>query len=176
MEKKDYMKMDAAIVGNLEHFYPHYEENAGHIAPEGNFRPTWYTQFRLASGSILYTIYENVKDLCLSTIYGSEGVLTMMHTGYPKTQEDAEELAKMIIKEHSKVSEGKVYCVTFHVEGDETKNTVNKDGERVQTKYYYYAYATCEEHARRIVESYDAQAVIESIEEEYDAISQRFEE
>ena len=176
MESKDYKKMDAAIVGNLEHFYPHYEENAEHIAPEGNFRPTWYTQFRLASGDIIYTMYENVKDLCLSTIYGSEDVLTMMHTGYPRSQEDAERLAKMIIKEHGKVNEGKVYCVTFHVDGDETKNTVNKDGERVQTKYSYYAYATCEEHARKIVESYDEKAVIENIEEELNAISQRFEE
>lgn len=121
-------------------------------------------------------MYENVKDLCLSTIYGSEGVLTMMHTGYPRSQEDAERLAKMIIKEHGKVNEGKVYCVTFHVDGDETKNIVNKDGERVQTKYSYYAYAVSEEHARKIVESYDEKAVIESIEEELDAISQRFEE
>lgn len=101
MEKKDYKKMDAAIVGNLEHFYPHYEENAEHIAPEGNFRPTWYTQFRLASGDILYTMYENVKDLCLSVIYSCDGNLAMMHTGFPKTQEDAEELAKAIIKNHA---------------------------------------------------------------------------
>lgn len=102
MKQKDYKKMDAAIVGNLEHFYPHYEDIAGHIAPEGNFRPTWYTQFHLANGSILYTMYESVKDLCLSTIYSCDGILTMMHTGYPKTQEDAEELAKVIIKEHDK--------------------------------------------------------------------------
>lgn len=101
MEAKDYKKMDAAIVGNLEDFYPHYEENASHIAPEGNFRPTWYTQFHLANGGILYTMYESVKDLCLSTIYGSEGVLSMMHTSYPKTQEDAERLAKKIIEHHT---------------------------------------------------------------------------
>lgn len=101
MEAKDYEKMDAAIVGNLEHFYPHYEENAERIAPEGNFRPTWYTQFQLANGSTLYTMYENVEDLCLSTIYSCDGNLTMMHTGYPKTQEDAEKLAKQIIEHHA---------------------------------------------------------------------------
>lgn len=102
MKSKDYKKMDAAISGNLEHFYPHYEKNASLIAPDGNFRPTWYTQFRLASGDILYTMYESVKDLCLSTIYGHGIVLAMMHTGFPKTHEDAERLAKMIIEEHTK--------------------------------------------------------------------------
>lgn len=102
MKIKDYRKMDAAIVGNLEHFYPHYEENASYIATEGNFRPTWYTQFRLANGGILYTMYENVKDLCLSTIYNRDGILSMMHTGYPKTQADAEELAKKIIEVRKK--------------------------------------------------------------------------
>ena len=102
MKAKDYKKMDAAIVGNLEHFYPHYEENANHVAPEGNFRPTWYTLFHLASGDILYTMYENVEDICISTIHGHDGILTMMHTGYPKTQEEAEELANAIIKERTK--------------------------------------------------------------------------
>lgn len=101
MKSKDYKKMDAAIVGNLEHFYPHYEENASYVAPEGNFRPTWYTQFHLADGNTLYTMYENVKDLCLSTIYGCNGIMTMMHTNFPKTQADAERLAKKIIEEHN---------------------------------------------------------------------------
>lgn len=73
-----------------------------------------------------------------------------------------------------KTNSGKVYNVTFHVEGDETKNTINKDGEKMQSLYSYYVYAVNEKHARQIVESYDDTAVIESVEEEFDAISQHY--
>lgn len=73
-----------------------------------------------------------------------------------------------------KTNSGKVYNVTFHVEGDETKNTINKDGEKVQSLYSYYVYAVSEKHARQIVESYDDTAVIDSVEEEFDAISQHY--
>lgn len=62
-----------------------------------------------------------------------------------------------------KTNEGKVYDVTFH---DKT--------EKEDKKYSYYVYAVNEKHARQIVESYDENAVIESVEEEFDAISQHY--
>lgn len=63
-----------------------------------------------------------------------------------------------------KTNSGKVYDVTFH----------DKTEKDVRNKYSYYVYAVNEKHARQIVESYDENAVIESIEEEFDAISQHY--
>lgn len=76
--------------------------------------------------------------------------------------------------EKVRVNSGKVYEVTFHAKGDETKNTTNASGEKVNTEYCYYVYAVSEKHARQIVESYDEDADIISIEEEYEAISQHY--
>lgn len=76
--------------------------------------------------------------------------------------------------EKIKTNSGKVFEVTYHVDGDETKNTINKDGERVQTKYSYMVYAVNEKHAQQIVRAYDADAVIEGVEEQFDAISQHY--
>lgn len=73
-----------------------------------------------------------------------------------------------------RTNSGKVYNVTFHAKGDESKNTVNVEGESVRTKYSYYVYAISEEHARQIVEAYDEEAEIVSIEEENEAISQHY--
>lgn len=73
-----------------------------------------------------------------------------------------------------RVNEGKVYAVTFNAKGDETKNTINANGEHVRSLYTYYVYAASEKHARQIVESYDEDAEIVSIEEEFDAISQHY--
>lgn len=63
-----------------------------------------------------------------------------------------------------RTNSGKVYDVYFRLksENDETK------------EYSYYVYAVDEDHARQIVESYDADAVIYDTEEVSDAISQHY--
>lgn len=76
--------------------------------------------------------------------------------------------------EKVRTNTGKVYDVTYHIKGDNTQNTVNADGEHVQTIYSHYVYAVNEKHAQQIVESYDADAEIVSIEEQFDAISQHY--
>lgn len=73
-----------------------------------------------------------------------------------------------------RVNEGKVYAVTFNAKGDNTQNTINAAGEHVRSQYTYYVYAVNEKHAQQIVESYDADAEIVSIEEEFEAISQHY--
>ena len=62
-----------------------------------------------------------------------------------------------------RTNSGKVYDVTIH---DKTEHPGNK--------YSYYVYAVNEEHARQIVESYDENAVVERVDEIYDAISQHY--
>lgn len=62
-----------------------------------------------------------------------------------------------------KTNEGKIYEVAFR---DKT--------EKKGCTYSYYVYATCEEHARQIVESYDENAAIYAIDEFGDCISQHY--
>lgn len=76
--------------------------------------------------------------------------------------------------EKVRVNSGKVYEVSYHAKGDESMNTINAKGEHLKTEYIYYVYAVNEQHARQIVESYDADAEIVSIEEEFEAISQHY--
>lgn len=50
----------------------------------------------------------------------------------------------------------------------------HSESENAEKKFSYYVYAVNEKHAQQIVESYDADAVVEEVEEQGDAISQHY--
>lgn len=75
------------VVANMANpgFFPHYSE----INSE-TVRPTWYTQYQIDKNTTLITMYETIRDLCISVLMESgKATRCALHTGYPQDIEDA---------------------------------------------------------------------------------------